>query len=226
MNLRKIKLAIYSLFLTNIYGLKMKNKTLEEKKELRIEYSIKLLKKLNIEVETEIISKEIIDFDKKYLIIINHKSILDPLVTEIALKDTKIKGLWIAKEQLAKSIFFGTFVRNAGTVLINRENPDIKKLLLDTKKGVNNNCSLYIFPEGNRNKSDKIIQEFKSGANVIAMKNKIDILPIYIETDMAEVSRETINKQINKKIKIKIGDLIDSKERNIEERYKNIFQIN
>ena len=54
MTLHSIKMGIYSLLLTNYYGLKLKKVTTqEEKKALRFKYSETLLKKLKIDVEVK-----------------------------------------------------------------------------------------------------------------------------------------------------------------------------
>jgi 1-acyl-sn-glycerol-3-phosphate acyltransferase len=77
---------------------------------LRLEYSEVLLSKLNIDVE--VIGREKIEQGSQYLIVSNHRSIIDPLVIEIALKDKDVHGLWIAKKELFNSFFFGTFTRS------------------------------------------------------------------------------------------------------------------
>ncbi|DAB28516.1 MAG TPA: 1-acyl-sn-glycerol-3-phosphate acyltransferase, partial [Sulfurimonas sp. UBA10385] len=52
MTFNKIKMAIYSTILTNYYGFKLtKFKKFSDKKKLRIEYSTKLLNKLNIKIK-------------------------------------------------------------------------------------------------------------------------------------------------------------------------------
>jgi 1-acyl-sn-glycerol-3-phosphate acyltransferase len=78
-----------------------------------------LLSKLNIDVE--VIGREKIEQGSQYLIVSNHRSIIDPLVIEIALKDKDVHGLWIAKKELFNSFFFGTFTRNSGSILLDRE---------------------------------------------------------------------------------------------------------
>ena len=50
----------------------------EEKKALRIEYSEVLLSKLNISVE--VLNKEKLPKDGNYLLVSNHRSIIDPLI--------------------------------------------------------------------------------------------------------------------------------------------------
>ncbi|HHH50921.1 MAG TPA: 1-acyl-sn-glycerol-3-phosphate acyltransferase, partial [Campylobacterales bacterium] len=152
MTLHKIKLAIYSLILTNFYGLRLKfTKTPIEKKRIRLEYSQILFEKLKINVEVK--NRDRIPKDGKYLLLSNHRGIIDPLVIEIALRDSNIYGLWISKKELYNSPFFGIFVRNAGAILLDREKSQMSGFFADVKKGVKEENSIFIFPEGTRNKS-------------------------------------------------------------------------
>lgn len=226
MNFHKIKMAIYAMFLTNYFGFKLKKVSDNiDKKKLRVEYSEILLGKLKISVEVK--DKDKLPKDGQYLVISNHRGIIDPLVLEIALKETTIFGLWISKKELYTSPFFGLFVRNAGSVLLDREQNQMGGFFGDIKKGVKSGCSIFIFPEGTRNKSEKSLIEFKDGSKIIALKNRLPILPVYISTHADKVLGTSLNdKKIEQSITIEIGDLIDYKDRtNIEESYKKQFNI-
>ncbi len=102
LNLKQISIAIYATYLTNKYGFKLKKVTTsKDKKALRIEYSETLLSKLNISVE--VLNKEKLPKDGNYLLMSNHRSIIDPLIVELALKDSKIHGFWVSKKELFNS---------------------------------------------------------------------------------------------------------------------------
>lgn len=224
MNLKQIKMAIYATYLTNIYGFKMKKaKTSQERIDLRLEYSQVLLKKLNIQIE--VLNKEKLPQDGKYLLISNHRSIIDPLIIEIALKDTKVNGFWIAKKELYNSFFFGTFVRNAGCILLDRESSNMASFFKNTKDIVKKGHSIYIFPEGTRNKENTPLSSFKEGSRIIALKNRLQILPVYIKSNANEILKEAIiNRTKSLKIQIEIGELIDYKDKtSLEENYRKQF---
>jgi 1-acyl-sn-glycerol-3-phosphate acyltransferase len=226
MNFNKIKLATYALFLTNKFGLKLKNIPQPlDKKRVRLEYAETLLEKLKIDVSVE--NREKIPKDGQFLVISNHRGIIDPLILELALKETNIFGLWISKKELYNSPFFGIFVRNAGSVLLDREQSQMSGFFRDIKEGVKEGNSIFMFPEGTRNKSDKSLIGFKEGFRIIALKNRLPILPVYIKTHTDEVLGTALNnKNINQTVTIEIGDMIDYKEkRNIEELYKKMFEI-
>jgi len=219
-------MAFYSTYITNKFGFLLKNEKDKDKKMLlRIKYSETLLKKLKLNIN--IINKEKLPQDGKYLLISNHRSIIDPLIIETALKDTNIKGFWIAKKELYNSFFFGMFTRNAGSILLDREAKNMASFFKDIKDVVKEENSIYIFPEGTRNKDNTPLSTFKEGARIIALKNKLAILPVYIKTNANEVLKEAINKRVDElTIDIQIGDLIDYKDKtSLEENYRKLFDL-
>ncbi|MDA3807628.1 MAG: lysophospholipid acyltransferase family protein [Thiomicrorhabdus sp.] len=225
MNFKKIKLAIYSLILTNWYGFKLKGiKSPREKKQLRIRYAQKMMAKLDLVVEVR--NPEKIPAEGQYLVLANHRAVIDPVIVELALAETELFGLWIAKKELYNSPFFGLFVRNAGAILLDREQSQMRGFFSEIKSAVKEGNSIFIFPEGTRNKSEKSLLDFKEGFRIIALKNRLPILPIYIETHSDKALDNTLNNKPHQTISIVVGDLIDYKEKaNIEGLYKGMFKI-
>ena len=226
MNLKQINMAIYATYLTNKYGFKLKKvKTAKEKKALRLEYSQTLLSKLNISIK--ILNKENIPNDGKYLLISNHRSIIDPLIIEIALKDSPIHGYWVSKKELYNSLFFGSFTRNADSILLDREAANMSSFFKDTKDVVTKGDSIFIFPEGTRNKENTPLSSFKDGARLIALKNRLPLLPVFIRTNANEILKDAINNRTKDlEIEIQIGEIIDYKDKApLEENYRKMFNI-
>lgn len=227
MSLNQIKSALYSLFLTNLFGFKLrKTSDVIEKTRLRLEYSETLLSRLNISIETE--GTEKIEQGGQYLIISNHRSIIDPLIIEIAFKGKDIHGLWVSKKELYNSFFFGIFTRNAGTILLDRDSKQMSAFFKEIKENVKQGHSISIFPEGTRNTGDEPLSSFKEGSQIIAMKNRLPILPVFIKTNANSVLMDAIkNNTQNLKIHVKIGDVIDYKDRSmsLEEAYRKQFAI-
>ena len=225
MNLKQIRMAVYSLYLTNKFGLKFaKSKTNADKKKLRCEYSDLMLSRLNIEVTVSGLDK--IKSDGQYLLLSNHRSIIDPCIIEAALKDTNIFGLWVAKKELYFSFFFGLFVRNGGAVLLDRGSKKMSDFFKAVKKGLGNGSSIFIFPEGTRNKLNTDLAEFKEGTQIIAIKNKLPMLPVYIKTNANEILHAAINKREKGLcIEVEFGDVIDYNDRSmsLELAYRKMF---
>ncbi|CAA6805814.1 MAG: 1-acyl-sn-glycerol-3-phosphate acyltransferase (EC [uncultured Sulfurovum sp.] len=226
MTFNSIKQAVYALYLTNSYGFRLKKTANSlEKKRLRAEYSETQLKALNINVK--VVNKEKIPEDGQYLVICNHRGIIDPPILEVALKDTNIFGVWVSKKELYNSPFFGLFVRNAGSILLDREKSQMSGFFADTKKAVKEGSSIFIFPEGTRNKGEEELIEFKEGFRIIALKNRLPILPVYIRTHTNKALGNALeDKNSEQLIEVEFGDLIEYKERgNIQAIYKEIFGI-
>jgi 1-acyl-sn-glycerol-3-phosphate acyltransferase len=220
-------MAIYATYLTNKYGFALSGVTDNKViKKSRINYANKLLNKLNIKVK--VINQDKVPLDGQYLLASNHRTIIDPLIVEMATQDSLIHGDWIAKKELYYSFFFGKFTRNSGTILLDREATQMSSFFKETKASVKGGNSIYIFPEGTRNKTDSAIAEFKDGAQMIARMNKLPIFPVYIQGRANDILIAAIkDSSIERTIEIKIGDLIDSKDKKLDfaEAYKKQFNL-
>ncbi len=226
MTFNTILQAIYALYLTNSFGYKLK-KTNEpqEKKRIRLGYSLAQLKTLNISVIIE--NEEKLPKDGQYIFLINHRSIIDPPIVEVTLQNTNIFGPWIAKKELYNSFFFGLFIRNAGAILLDRQKSQMSGFFKEIKKSVTLGQSIFIFPEGTRNKTDKPLGTFKDGTRIIALKNKLPILPLYIKDNAQKALKNSLaDKTLKQEITIVIGDIIDYKDKNnLELAYREMFGI-
>lgn len=226
MTFNTIKQAIYALYLTNSFGYRLK-KTDDpmEKKRLRLGYSQAQLDTLKITVKIE--NSEKLPQEGQYLVLSNHRSIIDPPIVEVTLKDTKIFGSWISKKELHNSFFFGLFVRNGGSILLDREKNQMSGFFADIKKAVKRGESIFIFPEGTRNKTDQQLTTFKEGSRIIALKNRLPILPLYIKTDADKALHSALaDSKLEQEVTIVIGDIIDYKEKtNLEVLYREMFSL-
>lgn len=225
MNYNKIRQLGSAFFLTNRYGFRLRKlPDPVDKKRLRLEYSQILLSRLNISIKVE--NAEKVPLDGQYLLFSNHRSIIDPLVIDIAFKDSKIFGLWVSKKELYDSFFFGMAVRNGGCVRVDREENNMGLFFSDIKKGLAERSSIFIFPEGTRNKSSRDILEFKKGFRAIALKNKLSMLPVYIKTDSDKVLRNTLrDSSEEQEITIVIGDIINYRSKDPEADYRTMFGL-
>jgi 1-acyl-sn-glycerol-3-phosphate acyltransferase len=222
--LTAIKHLFYGLYLTNTYGWRLRRTAdPQEKLRLRRAYAKAQLNALNITVS--VANPEMIPENGQYLLISNHRTIIDPPIIEMALESREIFGLWVSKKELYNSPFFGLFVRHGGSVLLDREQSQMGGFFKDIKQGVSEGSSIFIFPEGTRNKTDASLGQFKDGSRIIALKNRLPILPIYIETNAGETLKAVLkNDKVPREIIVRFGELIDyrSKE-SLEEKYREIF---
>lgn len=227
MTFNQIKMAIFATYITNLYGYRLRKiNSSQEQKSSRIEYAHRMLSKLNIEIR--VINEDKVPDNGQYLLASNHRTIIDPTIIEIALENKKLFGHWVSKKELYDSFFFGLFVRNAGTILLDREKSQMGGFFKDIKEAVKKGDSIFIFPEGTRNKSDEILGEFKDGSQLIALKNKIDILPVYIRSRADKILSDAIkDSSIKRIIEVEFGDLISAKDRKVplKQTYKSRFGI-
>lgn len=226
MKLNALKQLLYGLYLTNSFGWKLKKRnTSEEKKRLRLAYAKAQIDALNLSIIVEY--KEKLPTHGQYIVVVNHRSIIDPPIIELALAKSNIFGLWIAKKELYHSFFFGLFVRHAGSILVDREKNQIRGFFTEIKEAIKEGHSIFIFPEGTRNKTEKDLSTFKEGARMIALKNKLAILPIYIQTNSDIALKDALkDKHLSQDIIVSVGDLIAYKDRtSLEEMYKKRFNL-
>lgn len=226
MTFNTIKQAIYGLYLTNSFGYRLK-KTDDpmEKKRLRLGYSKAQLETLKISVKVE--NSEKLPKEGQFLVVSNHRSIIDPPIVEVTFKDTEIFGPWISKKELYNSFFFGLFVRNAGSILLDREKSQMSGFFAETKEAVKRGESIFIFPEGTRNKTDSALTAFKEGSRIIALKNRLPILPLYIRSDADKALKNALeDAQLEQNVSIVVGDIIDYKDKtSLEAAYRAMFSL-
>ncbi len=226
MNLNKIKYLIHGFFLTRKYGSKLQYIPEHiDKKTVRLEYSKIFFSTLNIHINVE--NREKIPQNGQYLIFSNHRSILDPLAIDVVLEESAIFGLWVAKKELYDSLLFGTAVRNGGCIRLDREEKKTKIFFADIKTGLAQGSSICIFPEGTRNKTEKDLLEFKNGVRIIAIKNRLALLPIYIKSNASEVLEQALmDNSIEREITIVVGDLIPYTDKSdLETSYRTMFNL-
>ncbi len=128
--------------------------------------------------EVTIYGKENIPSTGPYIIVANHRSMLD--ISFIQGYINPHTG-FIAKKELDRFFTVGDFLRVLGGELIDRENPRdaVKAIAKLVERIKNENQVVAVFPEGTRSVNGEV-HEFKAGSMKIVMKAKVPILPIAI----------------------------------------------
>jgi len=106
--------------------------------------------------------------DTRFVIVCNHRSNLDPIVTWYLLRDYDIA--FISKEANFHVPFFGRIIRKCCFLPIDRVNP--RNALITINKAVDlikrNEVSIGVYPEGTRNRTDAVLLPFHNGVFKIA----------------------------------------------------------
>ena len=119
--------------------------------------------------------KENVPSQGPVLIVANHLNLADPPLLGFSLGR---KAIFMAKEELFRSRFSSYFIRNFGAFPVHRGKPD-KKALRQAERVLAEGLALVMFPEGARSHNAQLQPAF-SGSAVIALRNRVPILPVGI----------------------------------------------
>lgn len=118
----------------------------------------------------------------------NHRSYLDPVMTEIA---TTRHMHFLSKDELKKTIFPRLAVFIFEGIYVKRDEKDIKSLKECLKLLKDGEC-IGIFPEGTRNGFEKNDGKVKNGAAYLALKTNTKVVPVGISGKLKPFSKNTI----------------------------------
>jgi 1-acyl-sn-glycerol-3-phosphate acyltransferase len=205
-----------SIFTNELMSYPYKYKRLSQERQ---NYSNAVLKLLNIEVK--VIGE--IPTQNRLLYAINHRSLLDIIVMEHIFSKTEKTGVWIAKQELFDA-FYGEFFKNSGCVSVDLET---KKGLVKFFKQIKfllskiDDLNIYIFPEGERNKTSTLLP-FQGGAAKIAKANNLPIVPVYINDTLEKVFKASPFEE-TKIVEVHVGSCIYNPEE-LEEKYHQLLK--
>ena len=135
-------------------------------------------------IRLTVLGEEHVPKDVPVLYVPNHRSFFDIIVTYSRCPD--LTG-FVAKDSLAKIPLVSSWMRRLNCLFLNRT--DIRaglKTILAGIEQIKSGISLYIFPEGTRNKTEEILLPFKEGSMKLAEKSGCPIIPVAI-TNSAEI---------------------------------------
>lgn len=125
-----------------------------------------------------VLGKENIPTDTAVLYVGNHRSYFDIILSYISVPG--ITG-FIAKKEMNRYPLLRVWMRYIHCLFLDRE--DIRQgmqTILSGVEKVKSGISIFVFPEGTRNKSDDEFLPFKAGSLKIAEKSGCPIIPVAI----------------------------------------------
>ena len=159
--------------------------------------------------------------DQPFIISANHIHIFDPVILATL---TKRQIFFLSKKELFEKKLFAKFFGKLGVIPIDRDNTDIKAIK-SCFRVIRVGNILGIFPEGTRVKTVDI-NNMKKGVALIALKNKVHILPIHIEGTYRIFSKITVDIypmiEINNFENMEDSEAIDKLT---EELFNQIYQV-
>ena len=166
-------------------------------------FGVKLLR-----IHVKVIGNEKIPQNTRFLLVSNHRSNFDPIVTWYALRDQNLA--FVSKPENFKIPIFGRIIRKCCFLPIDREDP---RKAIDTvnraaellKSGT---VSVGIYPEGTRNSADALLS-FHNGVFKIAKKANVPVVVMSVS------GTDTIRKnwyRRHSEITLNILDVIPAQE--------------
>lgn len=126
--------------------------------------------------------------DEPIIISANHIHIFDPVILATL---TKKQIFFLSKKEIFEKKLLAKFFIKLGVIPIDRENTDLKAIK-SCFRVIRSGNILGIFPEGTRVKTIDI-KNMKKGVALIALKNKVNIIPIHIEGTYKIFSKITVD---------------------------------
>lgn len=158
--------------------------------------------------KVNVIGRENIPDDRAVLYVGNHRSYFD-----IVIGYTLIKGQcgFVAKKEMEKIPLLSIYMRYLHCLFLDRENikEGLKTILVGIDK-IKNGISIWIFPEGTRNKAEQEtdLLDFKEGSMKMAEKTKCPIIPVAIH-NTADIFEKHMPRIKRQEVTFRFGEPID-----------------
>jgi len=128
-----------------------------------------------LEVDIRVHQKHRKRLPQRYILISNHPS---------AFEDIGIPAVFdvvsLAKLQVQDWFIAGRIAKAAGTLFVDRDNPESRKQVIDTMvNAVNAGQNIALYPEGGC-KGRRLFSEFKTGAFEVSFRTGVPILPVFL----------------------------------------------
>jgi 1-acyl-sn-glycerol-3-phosphate acyltransferase len=178
-------------------------------------------------IKRTVIGEENVPKDQAVLYVGNHRSIFD-----IVLAYPRVPNPtgFIAKKEILKVPLLNIWMIYMDCLFLDRS--DIRKgleMVLTAIEKVKNGISIFIYPEGTRNKTDAPLGEFHKGSFKIAQKSGCPIVPVVInhsdeifEKHIPFIRRTKVTIEYCKPIVL--SDLSKEDQKNIDTYVKNIIE--
>jgi len=145
---------------------------------------------------------------KPVVIASNHQGLWESFYLQTLVKPLTT----IIKKELVYVPFFGWALNLLNPIKINRSKKiqSAKKVILDGAKKLDGGFSILLFPEGTRKIPGKRVGKFARSAADLAIKNNVDLIPVYHNSGLYWKNKKFIKSPGT--VKVIIGDPIQGKD--------------
>ena len=123
-------------------------------------------------VRLRVKNKELIDPKRNYVFVANHRSMLD--IPAYALASTNTFR-FLSKAELTKIPVLGYIIKNLYITVKRKDKADRVRSMEAMKKSLRDGVSIFIAPEGTRNKTDEPLMDFRDGAFRTAIEAQVPL---------------------------------------------------
>ncbi len=165
----------FLLFTTNIFGKRTPHAA------HKISYGMAKTLFIFYLIKVKVKRKHNLKKEGVYIFVSNHTSLID--VPACALI-TPVTFRYLSKEELAKIPFFGYIVRKLYLTVDRKDEVSRAHSLEKMKQSLREGISIYLFPEGTRNKSGEPLKKFYDGAFKLSLETGIPLVPMTIRNSV------------------------------------------
>lgn len=123
-------------------------------------------------IKVKVYGKELLDKEKQYILVGNHMSYLDALISAVASDNYK---KYIGKAEILNYPVLGYLLKKL-YVPVQRDQKESRKWSMEAMfKYLKDGASMVIFPEGTCNTTENLVKEFKDGAYSLSLQLNIPI---------------------------------------------------
>ena len=159
--------------------------------------------------EVIVLGEENVPKDRAVMYVGNHTSFFDIMLTY-----SRVPSLtgFVSKKSMEKFPGLNLWKKRVHCLFLDRDNiKEGLKTILEAIEKVKNGISIFIFPEGTRNKTPETLLEFKEGSFKIAEKGACPIIPVTL-VNASDIFEDHLPKVKKTRVVIEYGAPIDMKE--------------
>jgi 1-acyl-sn-glycerol-3-phosphate acyltransferase len=129
-------------------------------------------------IRVKVQNRSLIDPRQTYVFVSNHQSQLDILIAAVSSYNT---FRFLAKAELTKLPVLGYIIRNLYVPVARKSKAERTKSVDNLRRSLNEGVSVYIYPEGTRNKTDKPLLDFYDGAFRLAIESGVPLAVLTVK---------------------------------------------